>query len=59
MVLFPSPKVEPEEPLLDPEELLGIIPEDNSKDRKSPGLLLLKKNLKFDSNLICFFISAL
>ena len=26
-------KVEPEEPLLDPEELLGLIPEDNSKVR--------------------------
>ena len=24
-------KVEPEEPLLDPEELMGLIPEDNSK----------------------------
>lgn len=27
-------QVEPEEPLLDAEELLGIIPEDNSKARE-------------------------
>ena len=33
----PRRKVEPEEPLLDPEELLGLIPEDNSKVRSKLG----------------------
>ncbi|CAJ1359054.1 unnamed protein product [Effrenium voratum] len=58
-----APEVEPEEPLLDQEELLGIIPEDNSKAfevrqviaRLVDGSRFHEFKARFGSTLVCGF----
>lgn len=58
-----QPEVEPEEPLLDPEELLGLIPEDNSKAfevrqviaRLVDGSRFHEFKARYGSTLVCGF----